>query len=220
MAPRRRVMSLSLCVAGVGGGARGTDARRHGGSMLQKLTKLDAMASCHPFIHLLVTIKPTIVFLGKCQQNRRGAGSPPSSWDLDGGWGGGAAPRSFDHQIRAHGQIHCHVSAMSASSVQIIDGELQVSRPAWCPPPPLTLVAPQACGPPATRPNHCLNKCHYVPKLIHSQADSFTGEFHPSRGLCGYALLLSSGNVPVTGALPDPLPRKQVDLQRRGPIIV
>ena len=88
MAPRRRVMSLSLCVAGVGGGARGTDARRHGGSMLQKLTKLDAMASCHPFIHLLVTIKPTIVFLGKCQQNRRGAGSPPSSWDLDGGWGG------------------------------------------------------------------------------------------------------------------------------------
>jgi hypothetical protein len=65
-----------------------------------------------------------------------------------------------------------------------------------------------------------LNKCHYVPKLIHSQADSFTSEFYPSRGLCGYALLLSSGNVPVTGALPDPLPRKQVDLQRRGPIIV
>ena len=58
--------------------------------MLQKLTKLDPMASCHPFIHLLVTIKPTIVFLGKCQQNQRGAGSPPSSCDLDGdgGWGG------------------------------------------------------------------------------------------------------------------------------------
>ena len=42
------------------------------------------------------------------------------------------------------------------------------------------------------------------PKLIHSQADSFTSEFYPSRGSCGYALLLSSGNVPVTGALPDP----------------
>ena len=41
------------------------------------------------------------------------------------------------------------------------------------------------------------------PKLIHSQADSFTNEFYPSRGSCGYALLLSSGNVPVTGALPD-----------------
>ena len=41
------------------------------------------------------------------------------------------------------------------------------------------------------------------PKLIHSQADSFTVEFYPSRGVCGYALLLSSGNVPVTGALPD-----------------
>eukprot|EP00966_Prymnesium_polylepis_P088895 2057044-Prymnesium_polylepis.1 len=41
------------------------------------------------------------------------------------------------------------------------------------------------------------------PKLIHSQADSFTVEFYPSRGSCGYALLLSSGNVPVTGALPD-----------------
>ena len=136
--------------------------------------------------------------------------------------GGGAAPRSFDHQIRAHGQIHRHVSFMNASGVQIIGGKLQVSRPAWCPPPPLTLlVAPQACGPPARRPNHCLNKCHYVPKLIHSQADSFTGEFHPSRGLCGYALLLSSGNVPVTGALPDPpSSRKHVDLQRRGPIIV
>ena len=91
-APRRRALSLSLCVAGVGG-ARGTDARRHGGSMLQKLTKLDPMASCHPFIHLLVTIKPTIVFLGKCQQNRRGAGSPPSSWDLDGGWGGHGATK-------------------------------------------------------------------------------------------------------------------------------
>jgi len=46
-------------------------------------------------------------------------------------------------------------------------------------------------------------KCHYVLKLIHSQADSFTVEFYPSRGSCGYALLLSSGNVPVTGALPD-----------------
>ena len=52
------------------------------------------------------------------------------------------------------------------------------------------------------RPNHCL-KCHFVPKLIHSQADSCTVEFYPSRGSCGYALLLSSGNVPVTGALPD-----------------
>ena len=40
-------------------------------------------------------------------------------------------------------------------------------------------------------------------KLIHPQADSFTVEFYPSRGVCGYALLLSSGNVPVTGALPD-----------------
>ena len=50
--------------------------------------------------------------------------------------GGGAAPRSFDHQIRAHGQIHRHVSFMNASGVQIIGGELQVSRPAWCPPPP------------------------------------------------------------------------------------
>ena len=59
--------------------------------------------------------------------------------------GGGAAPRSFDHQIRAHGQIHRHVSFMNASGVQIIGGKLQVSRPAWCPPPPLTLlVAPQA----------------------------------------------------------------------------
>jgi hypothetical protein len=87
VAPRRRVLSLSLCVAGVGG-ARGTDARRHGGSMLQKLTKLDPMASCHPFIHLLVTIKPVDAFMDKGQQNRRGAGSPPSSWDLDGGGGG------------------------------------------------------------------------------------------------------------------------------------
>ena len=59
------------------------------------------------YTHPLVTIKPTNVFLGKGQQNRRGAGSPPSSWDLDGGWGGGAAPRSFDHQIRAHHQVHC-----------------------------------------------------------------------------------------------------------------
>jgi hypothetical protein len=86
VAPRRRALSLSLCVAGVGG-ARGTDARRHGGSMLQKLTKLDPMASCHPFIHLLVTSKPTIVFLGKCQQNRRGAGSPPrpGTWTAVGG---------------------------------------------------------------------------------------------------------------------------------------
>ena len=41
------------------------------------------------YTHPLVTIKPTNVFLGKGQQNRRGAGSPPSSWDLDGGWGGG-----------------------------------------------------------------------------------------------------------------------------------
>jgi len=59
--------------------------------------------------------------------------------------------------------------------------------------PPTLLVASQAGGPPATRPNHCL-KCHYVPKLIHSQADSFTVEFYPSRGSCGYALL----SVPVT----------------------
>ena len=64
MAPRRRALSLSLCVAGVGGGDE-ADARRHGGSMLQKLTKVDPMASCHPFIHLLVTIKPSNVFLGK-----------------------------------------------------------------------------------------------------------------------------------------------------------
>ena len=77
-------------------------------------------------------------------------------------------------------------------------------------------ASPQACGRSAPR----CEQMSYVPKLIHSQADSFTSEFYPSRGLCGYALLLSSGNVPVTGALPDPLPRKQVDLQRRGPIIV
>jgi len=49
-----------------------------------------------------------------------------------------------------------------------------------------------------------VNKCHYVPKLIHSQADSFTGEFKPRRRfVCGYAPH-SSGNVPVTGTLPDP----------------
>ena len=53
--------------AGWGGGDE-ADARRHGGSMLQKLTKLDPMASCHPFIHLLVTIKPVDAFVGKGQQ--------------------------------------------------------------------------------------------------------------------------------------------------------
>ena len=44
--------------------------------------------------------------------------------------GGGAAPRSFDRQLRAHGQIHCHVSVMSASSVHVIGGAFQSSWPA------------------------------------------------------------------------------------------
>ena len=74
MAPRRRALSLSLGVAGVGGGRRGTDARRHGGSMLQKLTKVDPMASCHPYTHLLVKIKPRDVFWAKVNKSQRGAG--------------------------------------------------------------------------------------------------------------------------------------------------
>ena len=117
--------------------------------MLQKLTKVDPVAWRNPFIHLLVTIKPTIVFLGKGQQNQRGAGSPPSSWDLDGGWGGARRHEALIRQNRAHGQIHCHVSAMSASSVHVIGGAFQVSWPAWCSTPPLpTLVArPQAVDP-------------------------------------------------------------------------
>ena len=128
--------------------------------MLQKLTKVDPMASCHPYTHLLVKIKPRDVFLGKGQQK--------PTWRRALARCEGVAGGRRGTDVRRHGE--------------------QMS---------------------------------YVPKLIHSQADSFTGEFHPSRGLCGYALLLSSGNVPVTGALPDPpSSRKHVDLQRRGPIIV
>ena len=127
MAPRRRALSLSLGVAGVGGGRRGTDARRHGGSMLQKLTKVDPMASCHPYTHLLVKIKPRDVFLGKGQQK--------PTWRRALARCEGVAGGRRGTDVRRHGE--------------------QMS---------------------------------YVPKLIHSQADSFTGEFKPGRRfVCGYA---------------------------------
>ena len=62
--------------------------------------------------------------------------------------GGARRHEALIRQNRAHGQIHRHASFMNASGVQIIGGELQVSRPAWCPPPPLTLlVASQESGP-------------------------------------------------------------------------
>ena len=100
---------------------------------------------------------------------------------------------------------------MNASSVQIIGVKLQVSRPVWCPHPPRRPASKWTSSDEAQSLFEQMSLC---PKLIHSQADSFTSEFYPSRGSCGYALLLSSGNVPVTGALPDPPPsRKQVDLQ-------
>jgi hypothetical protein len=128
-APRRRALSLSLCVAGVGG-ARGTDARRHGGSMLQKLTKLDPMASCHPFIHLLVTIKPVDAFMDKGQQKPTWRRLAPLVLGLGRRLGGARRHEALIRQNRAHGQIHCHVSAMSASSVHVVGGASQISWPA------------------------------------------------------------------------------------------
>ena len=78
-----------------GGGRRGTDARRHGGSMLQKPTKLDPVAWCHPFIHLMVTIKPVDAFVGKGQQKPPWRRLAPLVLGL-GRRMGGTAPRSFD----------------------------------------------------------------------------------------------------------------------------
>ena len=57
--------------------------------MLQKLTKVDPVAECSRFIHLLVTIKPTIIFLGKCQQKPTWRRAPPLVLGL-GRLGGGA----------------------------------------------------------------------------------------------------------------------------------
>ena len=55
---------------------------------------------------------------------------PPSSWGLDGCWEGARRHEALIRQLRAHGQIHCHVSVMSASSVHVIGGAFQSSWPA------------------------------------------------------------------------------------------
>ena len=55
---------------------------------------------------------------------------PPSSWGLDGCWEGARRHEALIRQNRAHGQIHCHVSAMSTSSVHVIGGASQISWPA------------------------------------------------------------------------------------------
>eukprot|EP00966_Prymnesium_polylepis_P125426 2900052-Prymnesium_polylepis.1 len=44
----------------------------------------------------------------KVNKSHRGAGSPPSSWDLDGGWGGARHHEALIRQSRAHDQIHCN----------------------------------------------------------------------------------------------------------------
>ena len=124
-APRRRA-SWRVARALRVGATRHLDARRHGGSV----TKSRACGLAQPsFIHLLVAIKPTNVFLGKGQQNapwRRLAPPRPGTWAA----GGARRHEALIRQLRAHGQIHCHVSVMSASSVHVIGGASQISWPA------------------------------------------------------------------------------------------
>ena len=119
-------VGAQLVRCGGGGGRRGgRSAPRWFG--YNKFTKLDPMASCHPYTHLLVKIKPRDVFLGKGQQK--------PTWRRALARCEGVAGGRRGTDVRRHGE--------------------QMS---------------------------------YVPKLIHSQADSFTGEFKPGRRfVCGYA---------------------------------
>ena len=103
-APRRRALALSLGVAGVGGDE--ADARRHGGSMLQRLTKSQSCGLVTLILTLWSRSSLQTYFWAKVNKTDVAPDRPPrpGTWTAV---GGGAAPRSFDHQIRAHHQVHC-----------------------------------------------------------------------------------------------------------------
>ena len=125
-APRRRA-SWRVARALRVGATRHLDARRHGGSV----TKSRSCGLTQPLCSPLGRDQAYKRISGqRSQQKQRGAVPPPSSWGLDGCWEGARRHEALIRQNRAHGQIHCHVSAMSTSSVHVIGGASQISWPA------------------------------------------------------------------------------------------
>jgi hypothetical protein len=98
VAPRRRALALSLGVAGVGGDE--ADARRHGGSMLQRLTKSQSCGLVPPLYSPFGRDQAYKRISGqRSQQKQRGAVPPPSSWGLDGCWEGARRHESLVAKI-------------------------------------------------------------------------------------------------------------------------
>ena len=127
VAPRRRALALSLGVAG------GGDEAQTSGATVVRLQKVYQARSYGFVPRLLFTSwsRSSLQSYFWAKVNKTNvAPCPPLVLGLGRRLGGARRHEALIRQNRAHGQIHCHVSAMSASSVHVIGGASQISWPA------------------------------------------------------------------------------------------
>jgi hypothetical protein len=127
-APRRRALSLSLCVASPGGARHRRPAPRW--VDVTKAYQTRSYGFVPPFYSPFGHEQAYNRISGQMSTKPTWRRLAPLVLGLGRRLGGARRHEALIRQNRAHGQIHCHVSAMSASSVHVVGGASQISWPA------------------------------------------------------------------------------------------